>query len=181
MKQYILHRTFITQDGSSYPQRAKPYYESELPALALTSTFAILVDDGTVVGLVAKPIERNVLTQHYNPVENKNVVEQHFQPSYAQTETIAEAQPILIDLLSLNSTDHIVEPVVLGKATVQQITALPYISRKTAEKLVQALADGKTFSSMADLDAWQRLGFGKSFADTGLILPVQEVEDVPVS
>ena len=174
MKQYILHRTFITQDGSSYPQRAKPYYESELPVLALTSIFSTLVDDGTVLAEPPKPIEKNVVAQHYNPVENKNVIEQHFQPLYAQAETIAEAQPILVDLLSLNSPDHVVEPVVLGKATVQQIAALPYISRKTAEKLVQALADGTTFSSMAELDAFARLGFGKTFKDTNLILPIHE-------
>lgn len=170
MRKYILHRTFVTQDGSVYPQRNKPYLESELPQLALQSTFATLVDHGTVLAPESKHIEKNVVESHYNPVINKNVIEQHFQPSYGQVETIAEVQPIVIDLKDLNSPDHITEPVILGKATVEQLAALPYVSRKTAEKLIDALADGTTFSSMADLDKWQKLGFGKNWKDTNLVL-----------
>lgn len=172
MKQYILHRTFVSQDGSVYPQRNKPYYESELPQLALQSAFATLVDDPLSVVAEAKTIEKNVVESVYNPVSNPNVVSSHFEPKYHQAEIPVE--PIAeIDLKHLNSPDHVVEPrtVVLGQATVEEIAALPYISRKTAEKLVQALEDGQTFSSMADLDAFARLGFGKTFKDTNLVLP----------
>ena len=170
MKKYILKRTFVTHDGSVYPARQKPYEERELPALALTPAFAELVDDGTTSPEAPKPVERNMEEVHYNGLDNKNVLEQHFQPSYAVAPTIEEAQPV-IDISHLNSPDHVVEPVVLGQATVEQIAALPYISRKVADRLVQALADGQTFSSMADLDAFQKLSFGRTFKDTGLLLP----------
>lgn len=176
MKQYILHRTFVSQDGSVYPQRNKPYYESELPQLALQSAFATLVDDGTVVVAETKTIEKNVVESVYNPVSNPNVVSSHFEPKYHQAEIPVE--PIAeIDLKHLNSPDHVVEPrtVVLGQATVEEIAALPYISKKVAERLVQALANGQVFSSMADLDTFARLGFGKTFKDTGLLLSTQEV------
>lgn len=173
MKQYILHRTFVSQDGSVYPQRNKPYYESELPQLALQSAFATLVDDPSVVVNEAKTVEKNVVESVYNPVTNPNVVSSHFEPKYHQAEVPQE--PVReVDLKHLNSPDHVVEPVVLGQATVEQITALPYISRKVAERLVQALADGTTFSSMADLDSFQKLSFGRTFKDTGLLLPAQE-------
>lgn len=65
-------------------------------------------------------------------------------------------------------------PVVLGQATVDQITGLTYVSRKTAERVVQALADGQTFASYEDLDKAFKLSFGKSWADTGLVLSTQE-------
>lgn len=172
MKQYILHRTFVSQDGSVYPQRTKPYYASELPPLALQSAFATLVDDPTVAIATTKTIEKNVVESVYNPVSNPNVVSSHFEPKYHQAEVVQE--PIAeIDLKHLNSPDHVVEPkvVVLGQATVEEIAALPYISKKVAERLVQALADGAVFSSYEDLDKWQKLGFGKSFESTGLLLP----------
>lgn len=173
MKQYILHRTFVSQDGSVYQQRTKPYYESELPALALQSAFATLVDAGTIPVAETKTIEKNVVTSNYNPVSDPNVVSSHFQPKYHQADIVQE--PIHeIDLKHLNSPDHIVaeaQPVVLGQATVEQIAALPYISRKTADRLVQALADGQTFSSYEELDAFQKLGFGRTFKDTNLVLP----------
>lgn len=172
MKQYILHRTFVSQDGSVYPQRTKPYYESELPALALQSAFATLVDAGTTVTAETKTIEKNVVESVYNPVSDPNVVSSHFEPKYHQAEIPQE--PIAeIDLKHLNSPDHVVpepEPVVLGQATVEEIAALPYISKKVAERLVQALADGQTFTSYEDLDKAFKLSFGKSWSDTGLLL-----------
>jgi len=177
MRKYILHRTFVTQDGSVYQQRSKPYFESELPQLALQSTFATLVDHGTILAPELSHIERNVIESHYNPVANKNVIEQHFQPSYGQAETIAEVQPTVIDLTSLNSPDHVVQgakQITLKIATVDELASLPYVSRKTAEKLVEALSNGTTFSSMADLDKWQKLGFGKSWADTSIV--ISEIE-----
>lgn len=177
MKQYILHRTFVSQDGSVYPQRTKPYYESELPALALQSAFATLVDAGTAVTAETKTIEKNVVASNYNPVANPNVVASHFEPKYHQAEIPQE--PIAeIDLKHLNSPDHVVDaptPVVLGQATVDQITGLTYVSRKTAERLVQALEEGQTFSTYEDLDKTFKLSFGKSWADTSLVLPTQEV------
>ena len=169
MKKYILKRTFVTHDGSVYPARQKPYEERELPALALTPAFAELVDDGTTSPEAPKPVERNMEEVHYNGLDNKNVLEQHFQPSYAVAPTVEEAQPV-IDISHLNSPDHVVEPVVLGQATVEQIAALPYISKKTAERLVQAIAEGQVFNSYEDLDKFQKLGFGKSFSQTGLVI-----------
>ena len=168
MKRYILKRTFVTHDGSVYPQRSKPYYECELPALALQPAFAELVDDGTVIE-TPKPVEKNVIDQHYNGIEDKNVISQHFQPSYSEPEV--KPEPVFeVDLKHLNAPDHVVAPVVLGVATVEEIAGLPYVSRKTAEKLVQALEDGQTFSSMAELNSFHKLGFGKSWQDTGLVL-----------
>lgn len=172
MKRYILKRTFVTHDGSVYPQRSKPYYECELPALALQPAFAELVDDGTVIE-TPKPVEKNVIDQHYNGIEDKNVISQHFQPSYSEPEV--KPEPVFeVDLKHLNAPDHIVAtpaPVVLGVATVEEIAGLPYVSRKTAEKLVQALEDGQTFSSYEDLDKAFKLGFAKSWSVTNLILP----------
>ena len=172
MKQYILHRTFVSQDGSVYPQRNKPYYESELPQLALQSAFATLVDDPLSVVAEAKTIEKNVVESVYNPVSNPNVVSSHFEPKYHQAE-IPQEPVAEIDLKHLNSPDHVVEPrtVVLGQATVEEIAALPYISHKTAERLVAALADGQTFNSYEDLDKAFKLGFGKSWSATTLVLP----------
>lgn len=172
MKQYILHRTFVSQDGSVYPQRNKPYYESELPQLALQSAFATLVDDPLAVVAEAKTIEKNVVESVYNPVANPNVVSTHFEPKYHQAEVPQE--PVAeIDLKHLNSPDHVVEPrtVVLGQATVEQIAGLTYVSRKTAERVVQALEEGQTFISYEDLDKSFKLSFGKSWRDTQLLLP----------
>ena len=175
MKKYILKRTFVTHDGSVYPARQKPYEERELPALALTPAFAELVDDGTTSPEAPKPVERNMEEVHYNGLDNKNVLEQHFQPSYAVAPTIEEAQPV-IDISHLNSPDHVVAPPVLGQATASEIAALPYVSRKTAEKLVQALADGQVFTSYEDLDKAFKLGFGRTWKEVGLILPdIKEV------
>ncbi len=172
MKQYILHRTFVSKDGSVYPQRNKPYYESELPALALQPAFATLVDDGTVIIAETKTIEKNVVESVYNPVTDPNVVSSHFQPKYHQAE-IPQEPVAEVDLKHLNSPDHVVQerkPVVLGQATVEEITGLTYVSRKTAERLIQALEEGQTFSSYEDLDKVFKLSFGKSWSDTGLLL-----------
>ena len=170
MKQYILHRTFVSQDGSVYPQRTKPYYESELPALALQSAFATLVDAGTTVTAETKTIEKNVVESVYNPVSDPNVVASHFEPKYHQAEIPQE--PIAeIDLKHLNSPDHVVGNVVLGQATASQIAALPYVSRKTADKLVQALSEGQVFASYEDLDKAFKLGFGRNWSEVGLLLP----------
>jgi DNA uptake protein ComE-like DNA-binding protein len=173
MKKYILKRTFVTHDGSVYQARQKPYLEGELPELALSPAFAELVDDGTVLTEAPKPVERNVVDAHYNGVENKNVIEQHFQPSFAEPEV--KVEPVFeLDIKHLNAPDHVVDapkPVVLGSASVVEIAALPYISRKTAERLLAALADGQTFNSYEDLDKAFKLGFGKSWADSNLVLP----------
>lgn len=171
MRQYILKRTFVTHDGSVYPARSKPYYESELPALALQPAFAVLFDEGIDV-VTPKPVEKNVIEQHYNGVEDKNVIEQHFQPSYHELETPEEAQPI-VDLSSWNSPDHTIDnqkTVYLNTATVEELAALPYVSNKTAAAVHKAIQDGTIFSSMADLDKFHKLGFGKSWAVTGLVL-----------
>ena len=179
MKQYILHRTFVSQDGSVYPQRTKPYYASELPPLALQSAFATLVDDPTVAIATTKTIEKNVVESVYNPVVDPNVVASHFQPKYHQAEVVQE--PVAeIDLKHLNSPDHVVEAkvIVLGQSSVTDIADLPYVSRKTAEKLVQALADGQTFASYEELDKSFKLSFGRSWSDTGLLLSIQEVEEI---
>ena len=173
MKKYILHRTFISKDGSVYPQRTKPYFESELPALALQPAFATLVDNPDIMIAATAPVEKNVVESHYNPVANPNVIEQHFEPKYHQADI--PVQPVReIDLSALNTPDHVVAPPVLGEATASQIAALPYVSRKTAEKLVQALADGQVFKSYEDLDKTFKLSFGKTWSEVGLLLPQKE-------
>jgi len=176
MKKYILHRTFISKDGSVYPQRTKPYFESELPALALQPAFATLVDDPDITIATTAPVEKNVVSEHYNPVANPNVIEQHFEPKYHQADIPQE--PVReIDLSALNTPDHVVGDVVLGKATASEIAALPYVSRKTADKLVQALSEGQVFTSYEDLDKAFKLSFGKGWESTGLLLPeIKEVE-----
>jgi DNA uptake protein ComE-like DNA-binding protein len=177
MKQYILHRTFVTADGSAYHRRSKPYLECELPALALQPAFSTLVDAGTVIAVATVP-ERNVEEKHYNAIENKNVIEQTFEPKYYQPEEIVVPQPD-IDLKHLNTPDHVVtaeaKVVVLGQSTVDDIAALPYISHKTAEKLVAALEEGRVFNSYEDLDNAFKLGFGKSWSATSLVLPQTDV------
>ncbi|MCA6430308.1 MAG: hypothetical protein IM613_12815 [Cytophagales bacterium] len=169
MRKYILHRTFVSKDGSMYPQRAKPYYESELPALALQPAFATLVDDPDSPTIELKPIEKNVVESVYNAVSNPNVIEQHFEPKYHQADVPVE--PVReIDLSALNTPDHTLNDVVLGQATASQIAALPYVSKKTADKLVQALADGQVFTTYEDLDKAFKLGFGAKWESTGLLL-----------
>lgn len=171
MKQYILHRTFVSQNGSVYHKRAKPYYACELPELALNPNFTTLVDDGTIL-VKTSVAAKNVEEKHYNGLPDSNVLSQHFEPEYHTFEQVEQPTPT-VDLSSWNSPDHIIEgkkEVCLGTATVEEIAALPYVSKKAAEKLVATVAEGTIFSSMADIDTFHKLGFGKSWADTGLVL-----------
>jgi len=44
------------------------------------------------------------------------------------------------------------------------------VSDKAARRVVEARDSGTSFTSMAALDAFQKLGFGRSWSETGLVL-----------
>jgi DNA uptake protein ComE-like DNA-binding protein len=170
MNKYKLTKTYITHDGSVYSARTALYWESDLPAIVLQAGFAVLVESDADV-VQGKPADRNVIEQH---VGNNPEAVTKKEPLYTIPDPLVVIEEDFVQLTGLNSrdTDLIVAPqtVTLVDATAATLSSLQYVSDKAARRVVEARDSGTSFTSMAALDAFQKLGFGRSWSETGLVL-----------
>ena len=170
MNKYKLTKTYITHDGSVYAARTALYWESDLPAIVLAAGFAVLVESDADV-VQGKPADRNVIEQHVG--SNPDITTKK-EPLYTMPDPLVVIEEDFVQLAGLNSrdTDLIVAPqtVTLADATAVTLSSLQYVSDKAARRVVEARDSGTSFTSMAALDAFQKLGFGRSWSETGLVL-----------
>ena len=163
MAKYLLHTTYITEDGSYYPARITPYDESDLPATLLQKPkFWTIVTEEYVA-----PKDNNAFTPSMVTETKKHTastkdtvtvkkVDMYFKPN---AETLADSNDELIqstevvDLFNNPDTRLSPDKVNIHTATVEELDSLPFVSLKTARKIVDLRDNGVVLSSADDLAA----------------------------
>lgn len=148
MRYYILHKQFITNSGSIYWPRTKPYAETELPVMALTPKYSTLShEDDTIAGYVSDVKEiTDVSINISNPSKEYTIEVQKPTGNETKSSVIIESKDININ-----------------KASLEDLLTLPGVTESVANRVLAAKKEGRVFKNTLELDTDFKLPFGRTW------------------
>ena len=160
-QKYLLHTTFISQDGSYYPAKATPYDEADLPSTLLDKPkFWTKVEDQYVTPKGNSAFQPNLVTEvkkHSTSATDTvtvKKVDMYFKPN-AETLANINSESLIsstdvVDLFN-NPDDTKGTNINIHTATEEQLDSLPYVSLKTARKIIDLRESGVLIEKPEDL------------------------------